>query len=209
MTCNPATPGSVSELVCEARAPVEIPAILSQGFGAPRSRRRSEAHPAAGGLLSGSRGGHERSPENREADRDYGHGWHDPPGTWGEETKADDIVVGQRDDATSGGGPGPGAGACGGNGDQGSEFRRRSVNFRACGGRATGGYRVLLSGAGDGGIRGTLDEPGEGALVTRALTQTYVVAGSMPEAGDPPLRERSRRASWLALYPLGRYRRLM
>jgi hypothetical protein len=56
--------------------------------------------------------------------------------------------------------------------------------------RPTGGYRVSLSGAGDGGVRVTLREPGEGAIVTQALTQPYAVAvvktaeGGVPEAGD-------------------------
>lgn len=56
--------------------------------------------------------------------------------------------------------------------------------------RPTGGYRVSLSGAGDGGIQVTLREPGEEAIVTQALTQPYAVAvvktaeGGVPEAGD-------------------------
>lgn len=55
----------------------------------------------------------------------------------------------------------------------------------------TGGYQVSISGAERGEVRVKLREPGEGAMVTQALTQPYAVAvvrtseGEAPEAGDP------------------------
>lgn len=56
--------------------------------------------------------------------------------------------------------------------------------------RPTGGYRVSLSSAG-GEVRVSLREPGQGDIVTQALTQPYAVAvvrtegGGLPEAGEP------------------------
>jgi cytoskeletal protein RodZ len=54
----------------------------------------------------------------------------------------------------------------------------------------TGGYQVAISSTAPGEIQVTLREPGEGAIVTQALTQPYAVAvvktaeGGVPEAGD-------------------------
>lgn len=180
-------------MVCEARIPVKIPAMLSTRF---------RGYSGLAGaltiilLLAGCSPGPEEGTSGAPQTV--------PPETTGtagttrmeEETKAGDIVVeqiaqGQR-------GPARRQVVVAGSARELAEATGVKVPNSGgglyvsahAGEQPTGGYQVAISSTAPGEIQVTLREPGEGAIVTQALTQPYAVAvvktaeGGVPEAGD-------------------------
>lgn len=184
-------------MVCEARIPVKIPAMLSTRFrGYSGLAGALTIILLLAGCSPGPEEGTNQTSQNAGTEETTA-----ASGTAGttrmeEETKADDIVLeqiaqGQR-------GPARRQVVVAGSARELAEATGVKVPNSGgglyvsahAGEQPTGGYQVAISSTAPGEIQVTLREPGEGAIVTQALTQPYAVAvvktaeGGVPEAGD-------------------------